>query len=47
MTEKHPSRRGDTVSLGPQTVDDAADAVFQIKAASVRKMLTSKPVGNK
>ncbi len=39
----HPGRKGNPVSLHPLTMDEAVDAVFQIKPADVQRVLSSKP----
>jgi len=40
---KHSGRRGDPVSLSPLSMDEAVDAIFQIKPADVKKVMASKP----
>ena len=40
---KHPGRRGDPVSLAPLSMDEAVDAIFQIKPDDVKKVIASKP----
>jgi hypothetical protein len=42
-TQKHLDRGDDPMSLAPLTMDQAVDAIFQIKPADVRKILASKP----
>jgi hypothetical protein len=39
----HSGRRGDPVSLSPLSMDEAVDAIFQIKPADVKKILASRP----
>jgi hypothetical protein len=40
---KRSGRRGDPVSLAPLSMNEAVDAIFQIKAADVKRVLASKP----
>jgi hypothetical protein len=36
-------RRGDPVSLAPLTLEQAVDAIFQIKPADVKRILAKRP----
>lgn len=40
---KRSGRRGDPVRLAPLTMDQAVDAIFQIKPDDVKKIVASKP----
>jgi len=35
--------KGNPISLAPLTMDQAVEAIFQIKAADVKKIVASKP----
>jgi hypothetical protein len=39
----HAGRRGDPVSLHPLTMDQAVEAIFQIKPSDVKRIVASKP----
>ena len=36
-------RKGNPISLAPLTMDQAVEAIFQIKSADVKKIIASKP----
>ncbi len=42
-TPKHAGRGGNNVSLAPLSMDQAVDAIFQIKPKDVKRIVASRP----
>lgn len=40
--KSHPGRGGNNVSLSPLTMDQAVDAIFQIKPSDVKRIVGKK-----